>query len=237
MRIHAYVRTSHSKDQTTQQQKDAIVASLPADAQVEFFEEQLSGWKGKRPEYDLLKKLIARGSVKELVVFSISRLGRNVQEAAALMTLCQQRNVRVRVLCENLDFSGPFGFALYTLFAALAQMDSDMKSMHTRAALDMKKEKEGWQCHGSPPDCVARKVKEAAEEVYTMVDAGKSQRYVAKTLHLMEHTVTKIVRLRGKEMLTREEYAARFPGWHLMPREEMPRLIGDKFDYPVKKSA
>ena len=212
-KVHAYIRVSRDS-QTVDQQKKAIQDSYPADTDFVWHEETASGWEGTRWEYEVLKKNIFKGWVKEVVVFSVSRLGRNVQEAAIFLSLCQNKNVRVKCLSENLDFSGPLGFALYALFAALAQMDSDTKSQRTKAKFDLYKEKDPeWQMHGSPPGCVSERTKMKAPEVYAMLDAGKSQKYIARMLVLTEHTVTKLVRLRGQELLTRKEYAERNPEW------------------------
>jgi len=218
-----YARTS-TTDQTLDQQVTACRVGLAPDVAPRILHEQLSGWKGTRPEYELLKQLIRKNWVKELRVFSISRLGRNVQEASRLLELCQQHSVRVKVVTESLDFSGPLGYALFTLFAALAQMDSDTKSMATRAKLAYKREHDGWQCHGSPPHTIAQKVKDKAPEVYKMLDDGKPYRYVAKMLHLSESSIMKLNRLRGYPLLTREDFARLYPGWHEWPKDQLKAL-------------
>jgi len=237
-KVHCYVRVS-TDQQTLEQQREAITAAYPAGTELVWLEEKASGWDGPRPEYELLKKLIGKGWVKELCVVSVSRLGRNTREALVFVGLCQDRNIRLRVLSEGLDFSGPMGLALFALFSALAQMESDNKSLRTRAKLAWKRENEGWQCHGSPPDCVAEKVKQRADEIYVMIDAGKSQSYIASMLNLSEHTVGKVVKLRGQPLLTRKEYAYCFPDWSKYPpgeRHKLPR-VKDHVDLVLAKMA
>src|SRR4051812_28515644 len=99
-KIDSYCRVSTDDgDQTLEQQQAEITAAYPPGTEFRWYGERISGWQqARRPEYDLLRKNIQKGWVKELAVFSISRLGRNVQEAARLLDQCQQLGVRVKVL-------------------------------------------------------------------------------------------------------------------------------------------
>src|ERR1700733_10474851 len=94
-KVAGYIRTS-TTDQTTEQQRQAIRDAYPDDTDIVWYEDQESAWSGKeRKEYEAVKQGIVRGRIKELCVFSVSRLGRNVQEAARLLTSCQTYNVKV----------------------------------------------------------------------------------------------------------------------------------------------
>lgn len=223
-KVHLYIRTSTEDRQTTEQQEEGCRNSYPDGTEFDVYTDQLSGWQGKRPEYELLKKLVQRGSVKELCVYSISRLGRNVQEASQFLTLCNERNVRVKVISENLDFNGPMGFALFTLFAALAQMDSDSKSQRIREKFRHMKEKGTFVGHGRMPHTFAEKVVEKAETVYNLLDGGKTYRQIANILNMSEHTIGKLVKHRGYPLVTAKMFAKMFPDWHKKGKEHYPTL-------------
>jgi len=225
--VHAYCRASSVDRQTTEQQRMAIELAYPSETSFVWYEEQVSGWKGSRSEYDALKDSIIKGRAKEIVCCNIARLGRNQREALAMLDLCQERGVKIWFLDQQIDFSGPLGKALFALFAAFAQMDSDSKSQNIKRKFAMKRAKEpDWKMHGNVKDTVSEKVKKRAPEVYRMLDAGSEQVYISEMLDLCEGTITKLKRLRseGKELLTRKEYAQRYPGWHKVKIEERPEL-------------
>lgn len=222
--IHAYCRCS-TTDQTTEQQRLAIQKAYPEGTHFLWYEEEISGWKGSRSQYDSLREAVIRGRAKEIAACNIARLGRNQREALQLLQLCQDKGVKVKILDSPIDFSGVVGTALFALFSGFAQMDSDSKSMNIKRKFALKKKQDpSWRMHGNVKDTVSEKVKKRAEEVYRMLDIGKSARYVSELLGISEHTIGKLRRLRGKELLTRREYAERFPGWHKVAIDERPAL-------------
>lgn len=221
-KVHIYIRVSDIDTQTTEQQEEACTRSYPPGIEFEIFTDKLSGWKGQRPEYETLRRLIMRGSVKELCVYSVSRLGRNQQEACSLLMECQKRNIKVKVITEGLDFSGPMGYALFALFSALAQMDSDTKSQRIREKFRHQKEQGTFVGHGRMPHTISEKIKEKAEEVYRMMDDGKGYRHINRMLNISEHTIGKLAKLRGDILVTAKMFAKLFPNWHRMGKDAYP---------------
>ena len=143
------------------------------------------------------------------------------------MELCLKHDVRVKVVTEGLDFSGPIGNALFILFAALAQLDSDTKSEATRTKLDWMRENLGWECHGSPPHCLSENNVAKAPEVYNMLDRGKSYKYIQAALGISEHSIGKIAKMRGKPLITRKIFASLFNGWQDLPKDELGSIALD----------
>lgn len=222
--IHGYVRAS-TDDQTTEQQKMAITKAYPEGRQFVWYEENESGWHGKRSEYDALKDAILKGRCKEICACNVARLGRNQREVITLLMLCHDRGVKIKIIDTDIDFSGPLGSALFALFAAFAQIDSDTKSANIRRKFALKRLKDkDWKMHGNVKDTVSKHVKGKAPEVYRMTDDGKPIRYIAEMLGLSTSTVQKVLRLRGRELLTRLEYAKMFPDWHLKPIDKRPAI-------------
>ena len=222
--VHAYVRVS-TEDQTIEQQKTAIRDSYQPNIELSFYEENESGWKGRRPEWEALKQGIVRGRVKEVCAFSISRLGRSCREAWAFLDMTRQMGCTIKIVTLPLDFNGPFSTGIFMLMAELAQMESDMKSFAIKAKFRQKrKDDPSWRMHGNVKDTVSKKMKSKAPEVYRMLADGKSQKYVSDIVGLMEHSIGKLVKLQGKQLMTRQDYAAAFPGWHLVPIDERPAI-------------
>lgn len=228
-KVAGYIRTSRIPQETLEMQKESIMKLYLQGTEFSWYEEQVSGWDGSvRHEYDTLKRRIDAGQVKEVCMYSVSRLGRNVQEAMAFISLCHQRGVKVRVVLENLDFSGPMGHALFTLFSALAQMESDRKSKTIKDVFNEQKRKGTFIPHGHVKGCVNTRIKRQAPHVYAMHDAGQSNAQIAMALSLTEHKVADILRRRGELLLTMADYAAMFPGWHLLPKHKRPSARGIK---------
>lgn len=225
--VHAYIRVSRD-GQTTAQQKLAITNAYPPGTEFEWWEETSSAWEDKRLEYYTLVRLMERGSVKELCSCSIDRLGRNTRTAFHFITICRDRNIKLKILSQGFDFSGPFGLTLYMLFSEIAQMESDNKSDRIRRKFAQQKQDGTFCAHGTPPGTVSVKLKAKAEEVYRMLDDKKSYRYIADMLHLSVNSIEKLAHMRGQTLMTRAEFAKKYPGWHRMTPEELYALIGMK---------
>jgi DNA invertase Pin-like site-specific DNA recombinase len=63
--ISAYIRTS-TTDQTVEQQMAAVEGAYPEGQVIHWYEEQASGWKGSRGEWEALKMGVMKGRVKEI---------------------------------------------------------------------------------------------------------------------------------------------------------------------------
>jgi DNA invertase Pin-like site-specific DNA recombinase len=222
--ISAYIRTS-TTDQTVEQQMAAVEGSYPEGTMIHWYMEQTSGWQGNRGEWEALKVGVMKGRVKEVCAVNVARLGRNQREIVMMLDLCNSHGVKVKILDSPIDFSTPFGIALFSLFGAFAQVESDIKSANIKRKFELKKKQDPtWKMHGNIEGTVYKKVKEKSVEVYRMLDEGKSQKYIARLLELSEQSVSKLVRLRGKMLLTKADYAKMFPGWHLLPVDQRPPI-------------
>lgn len=222
-KVHVYYRVSKGYGQTYQQQIDDITAAYGVDVDLDIYGDTISGWSDKkRPDYDMIVKLVNRGSVKELAVWALDRLGRNAREAVKFLMLCLEKGVRVKVISCGFDFAGPFGLTVATMMFELAQMESDLKSQRIRAKIRHQKSKGEFVPHGRAPHCLSPKIAGKAEEVFTMLRAGKSIRYIADKLEISEHSVMKLSKLRGQCIVTPPMLSKMFPDWWKRPASEYP---------------
>lgn len=124
-----YARVSRS-DQILDRQPDEL-----QDADYErIFTEKASGSKdSKRPEFDLCLRMLRPGD--RLVVTELSRLGRHTGELANLDEVLQERGVGLRILNLDLDTTTPWGKLIFTVIAAVAQMDRELLIQRTQSGL------------------------------------------------------------------------------------------------------
>jgi DNA invertase Pin-like site-specific DNA recombinase len=99
-----------------------------------IFTEKASGSKdSKRPEFDLCLRMLRSGD--RLVVTELSRLGRHTGELANLDEALQERGVGLRILNLDLDTTTPSGKLIFTVIAAVAQMERELLIERTRSGL------------------------------------------------------------------------------------------------------
>jgi Resolvase, N terminal domain len=92
---------------------------------------------GQRAEYARLKSDIAAGRIASVCAESLSRLGRSTRELLDFMDLCQRHGVQVQTDKERVDTSGAMGRFLFTVMAAIGELELDMgkeRSAGARAA-------------------------------------------------------------------------------------------------------
>lgn len=240
-KVAIYARCSTEEQNTIEIQIDACKGMYPAETEFDIYSEKESGWKGNRPEYELVKRMILSGRIKELCVYSISRLGRNQREVIQTMWTCQDRGVRVRVVLENMDFCGPMGMGMLSMLAAFAQIESDMKSERIKAVFREKKRKGTFIGHGKMPHTFSEKVVEKADTVYNLLDQKKGYRQIAGILNVSEHTIGKLVKHRGHPLVTAKIFAQLFPDWHKKGKDHYPTLeqVRERYHevFPEQKAA
>jgi DNA invertase Pin-like site-specific DNA recombinase len=88
-----------------------------------------------RPEMEKMMNEIRRGTYNVLLVWSYDRFARNV--AHLMMTLDELKNLGVDFASyrQQLDTTSPMGHMMFTVFAGFAQLERDMVSERTKAAL------------------------------------------------------------------------------------------------------
>ena len=104
---------------------------------VVYQDEGISGTLGpdKRPGLGLLLAAIVAGQVNAVVVLDLSRLGRNVQLIAGMIEDFDDRGVAFVSCKENFDTSTAMGRAMLNLVAVFGQLERDLTSERTVAAL------------------------------------------------------------------------------------------------------
>ena len=99
-----------------------------------IFIETASGMKTDRPE--LTKALeFARDGEDVIVVYSLSRLARSIRNLLDLAEQLSQRQIGLKSLTEAVDTTTAQGRFLFSILAAMNQMEVELLSERTRAGL------------------------------------------------------------------------------------------------------
>ncbi|RFA06676.1 resolvase [Subtercola boreus] len=125
-RLIGYARVSTKNQDTDRQEQDLLAAGVRRDDL--YVDHGVSGARASRPEFD--RALLALHDGDTLVVTTLDRLGRSTQNMLALPDMLRGRGVGLRVLNlggGNVDTGTPMGSMVFTVMAALAQMELDIK--------------------------------------------------------------------------------------------------------------
>jgi DNA invertase Pin-like site-specific DNA recombinase len=143
--IIGYARVS-TPDQLLDRQRDELTA---AGCEV-VREETASGKRGaQRPTWDETVRHLRAGDT--LVVVELSRLGRSTAELAALADELQGRGVSLRILNLGVDTGTPAGRLVYSIIAAVAEMERELLVERTKSGLAAARQRRGGKLGGRKP--------------------------------------------------------------------------------------
>ncbi len=173
---------------STLEQNEALqVDALMAAGAVRVFVEKASGTTRQRPELERCLDYLNAGDA--LAVWRIDRLGRSTADLVAIVTELNARGVQFRSVTEGIDTTTPGGELVFTIFAAIAQMERRLIAERTRAGLAAARER--GRVGGRPRVVSGDQVTEAVrmradgrtiEEIATMFKVGRTTlgRYLAE---------------------------------------------------------
>jgi DNA invertase Pin-like site-specific DNA recombinase len=124
MTVAAYIRVS-SQGQKTDSQRVELAAWLKRHrhARVQWFEDKESGANLQREAFQKLQAAIFAGEVTTVVVWKLDRLARNLREGVNILAEWCQRGVRVIVVTQQIDLSGPVGHMIASLLFGIAEIE------------------------------------------------------------------------------------------------------------------
>ncbi|WP_447947951.1 recombinase family protein [Microbacterium maritypicum] len=190
MRI-AYLRVS-TADQSIESQRLAIEKALGERPEREFVDEGVSGRVMQREGLDACLNALRAGD--ELVVYSLSRLGRSSAEVIRLVQELTDsvekggRGVLLRSVTESLDTSTPTGRAFLGLLAVVYALEAELIRERTLAGLAAARAK--GRVGGRKPSLTPRQKKQAL----SLYEAGERPIDIADTMSVSERTVWRAIR-------------------------------------------
>ncbi|MBE0010145.1 MULTISPECIES: recombinase family protein [unclassified Arthrobacter] len=177
-----YARVSTRPQSTDRQEADLIAAGVRRDDL--YVDQGVSGARAMRPQFD--RALAALEAKDTLVVTTLDRLGRSTQNMLDFAQELHSRGAGLRVLNlggGDVDTSTPIGSMLFTIMAALAQMEHDIKRERIIDSI-MKRREAGKDLGGRPRMISDSKIRNALR----LVDNGEPAAQVARDLGMSRAT-------------------------------------------------
>ncbi|WP_395949368.1 recombinase family protein [Brevibacterium aurantiacum] len=149
-----------------------------------YIDRGVSGARASRPEFDRALAALIDGDT--LVITTLDRLGRSTQNMLAFAEELRARGAGLRVLNlggGDVDTATPMGSMLFTIMAALAQMEYEIK--RERVTDSIKKRRDaGLDLGGRPRRVTDSEIRHAIR----LVDSGESAAQVARDLGMSRAT-------------------------------------------------
>ncbi len=178
-----YARVSTRQQSTDRQVIDLLGAGVRRDDL--YIDHGVSGARASRPEFDRALDALHDGDT--LVIATLDRLGRSTQNMLDFAEQLRSRGAGLRVLNlggGDVDTSTPMGSMVFTVMAALAQMELDIKRERVADSV-AKRRASGALLGGRPRRFTASQIRTAAR----LVDAGESAAQVARDLGMSRSTL------------------------------------------------
>ena len=151
----------------------------------EYVDEGVSGSKDRRPQLDRLMKDVRLGYFDAVVVMRFDRFGRSTKHLITALEEFQALGVGFISLNESIDTSTPMGKMIFTILAAVAEMERGF--IRERIMAGLARARREKTVLGRPKRIFDR------EKAREMNAAGKSLRSIAKDLGVAKSTVKKVL--------------------------------------------
>jgi len=176
-----YVRVS-SLDQKTVRQLEGIRLDR-------VFTDKASGKDTKRPQLEAMLEFVREGDA--VVVHSMDRLARNLDDLRRLVVGLTKRNIRVEFIKESLTFTGedsPMATLLLNVMGSFAQFERELIKERQREGIAIAKKNGVYK--GRKPSLSA----EQAAELRKRVAAGEKKAGIARDFNISRETLYQYLR-------------------------------------------
>jgi DNA invertase Pin-like site-specific DNA recombinase len=178
-----YARVSTRNQSTDRQVDDLLAAGVRRDDL--YVDHGVSGARARRPQFDLALGALHEGDT--LVITTLDRLGRSTVNMLTLADDLKIRGAALRVLNlggANVDTSTPTGSMVFTVMAALAQMELEIKRERITDSVT-KRRAAGADLGGRRPTFTNSQIRNAQR----LVEAGEPASHVARDLGMSRATL------------------------------------------------
>lgn len=178
-----YARVSTSAQDTDRQVADLLAAGVRRDDL--YTDRGASGARASRPKFD--KAMAALEAGDTLVVTTLDRLGRSTANMLALAAELRGRGIHLNVLNlggGTVDTATPMGEMTFTVMAALAQMELEIKRERITDSVS-KRRAAGKDLGGRRAQFTDSQVRNARR----LIDGGQSGTQVAMDLGMSRATL------------------------------------------------
>lgn len=177
-----YARVSTRPQSTDRQEADLLVAGVRRDDL--YIDQGVSGARASRQQFDRALRALEAGDT--LVITTLDRLGRSTQNMLDLAQELRGRGAGLRVVNlggGDVNTSTPMGSMLFTVMAALAQMEHDIKRERIIDSIS-KRRAAGKDLGGRPRRVTDSQIRSAVR----LVEGGEPAAQVARDLGMSRAT-------------------------------------------------
>ncbi len=138
LRCAIYARVSTDDQSTDMQVKDLrpYIKARRWEAAGEYVDEGESGAKTSRPRFNDLMSDMKRGKFDIVLVWKFDRMGRNAAHLVSVLDDIRAHGVEFCSFTEQLDTSTPMGKCMFTIIAAMAELERSNILMRSRAGIE-----------------------------------------------------------------------------------------------------
>ena len=177
-----YARVSTRQQSTDRQEVDLLAAGVRRDDL--YVDRGVSGARASRPDFDRALDALQAGDT--LVITTLDRLGRSTQNMLAFAEELRGRGAGLRVLNlggGDVDTATPMGSMLFTIMAALGQMEHEIK--RERVVDSINKRRDAGKDLGGRPRIIADSQIRNARR---LIEGGEPAAQVARDLGMSRAT-------------------------------------------------
>lgn len=177
-----YARVSTRPQFAERQELDLLAAGVRRDDL--YVDRGVSGARASRPQFDQAFDALQSGDT--LVITTLDRLGRSTQNMLAFSDKLRGLDVGLRVLNlggGEVDTSTPMGSMLFTIMAALAQMEYDIKRERITDSISKRREA-GRDLGGRPQRITDSQIRSALR----LIHSGETTAQVIRDLGIPRST-------------------------------------------------
>lgn len=177
-----YARVSTRPQSTDRQEADLLAAGVRRDDL--YVDQGVSGALASRPQFDRALGALEAGDT--LVITTLDRLGRSTQNMLDFAQGLRDRGAGLRVLNlggGDVDTSTPMGSMLFTIMAALAQMEHEIKRERILDSISKRRDA-GKNLGGRPRRVTDSQIRSAVR----LVEGGEPAAQVARDLGMSRAT-------------------------------------------------
>ena len=177
-----YARVSTRQQSADRQRVDLLAAGVRRDDL--YVDQGVSGARASRPQFNRALDALMEGDT--LVITTLDRLGRSTQNMLAFADELRSRGAGLRVLNlggGDVDTATPMGSMLFTIMAALAQMEHEIKRERVTDSI-IKRREAGKDLGGRPRRVTDSQIRSAVR----LVKGGDPAAQVARDLGMSRAT-------------------------------------------------
>ena len=177
-----YIRVS-SFDQNPERQLDQVMLD-------KVFSDKASGKDTKRPELEALLSFVREGDT--VVVHSMDRLARNLDDLRSLVQKLTKRGIRIEFIKEHLMFTGedsPMANLMLSVMGAFAEFERALIRERQREGIELAKQRNAYR---------GRKKSLNSEQVAEMklrIAEGQQKTQVARDFGISRETLYQYLRV------------------------------------------